>query len=240
VSWFRVDDRFYDHPKVLAAGNAAVGLWTRCGTWSSDHLTDGRIPYDVARLKGNKREIDGLLRSTLWVDNGTEYIMPDYLEFNPSSESVKARRAADAERQQRGRMSRRDTDRTSAVTPDGIRASPTPTRPDPLVTDTQQPPVCTDGRVGEILDRYAHIAVERGHDVKDPDAYARKARRSCQGNPDLLRWLDLFPTAPADAIAGWLHGDKGSMAYYPRADELADAADGPEDAEVIPLRREPA
>ena len=37
----------------------------------------------------------------------------------------------------------------------------------------------------------------------------------------LDRWLELFPTAPPDAVAAWLHGDKGSMRYYERADELA-------------------
>ena len=45
--WFKVDDRFHHHPKAIAAGPAAIGLWTIAGSWSVDNLTDGFIPNHV-------------------------------------------------------------------------------------------------------------------------------------------------------------------------------------------------
>jgi len=49
VTWFKVDDSFDDHPKVIAlledrSGPQALALWLCCGAWSARHLTDGFIP----------------------------------------------------------------------------------------------------------------------------------------------------------------------------------------------------
>jgi|SRR5580765_3277253 len=103
MPWFRIEDNFHQHPKVTAAGNAAVGLWVRCGTYSSSYLTDGHIPATVARQLGSRREIDTLLSTRLWVENGDGFLMPDYLEYNPSAKQVRAERAAARERQAKRR-----------------------------------------------------------------------------------------------------------------------------------------
>ncbi|STD70923.1 Uncharacterised protein [Corynebacterium ulcerans] len=34
MTWFKVDDGFYDHPKFLDVPNAAVGLWVKAGAWA--------------------------------------------------------------------------------------------------------------------------------------------------------------------------------------------------------------
>ena len=57
MPWFRLEDSFHANPKVKHAGNPAVGLWVRCGTWSSAYLTDGHIPFGVARDFGSRREM---------------------------------------------------------------------------------------------------------------------------------------------------------------------------------------
>jgi hypothetical protein len=44
MTWFKIDDSFYDHPKVFDAPDCAVALWTRAGTWSARNLTDGFVP----------------------------------------------------------------------------------------------------------------------------------------------------------------------------------------------------
>ena len=54
MPWFTVDDSFYDNPKVRRAGNAAAGLWLRCGTYSARYLLDGRIPADIAATFGRR------------------------------------------------------------------------------------------------------------------------------------------------------------------------------------------
>lgn len=67
MPWFKVDDGLPDHPKVLLAGNAAMGLWVRAGAWSMKHLTDGFIPEAFVRLLGTAKEARALVTAGLWV-----------------------------------------------------------------------------------------------------------------------------------------------------------------------------
>jgi len=101
--WLKLDDHFGNHPKVNKAGNAATGLWVRCATYSAQYLTDGHIPIEIARQMGSTREINALLAAGLWVQNGDGYVIPDYLEFNPSRAQVEADREAARERMDRRR-----------------------------------------------------------------------------------------------------------------------------------------
>lgn len=103
MPWFRLEDSFYDNPKVRRAGNAAVGLWVRCATYSARQLTDGRIPAYVVREMGKPTEIAAATRSGLWLPDDEEYVMPDYLEYNPSASHIKQRRKRDAERKREER-----------------------------------------------------------------------------------------------------------------------------------------
>ncbi len=103
MPWFRIDDTFADHPKVTSAGNAAVGLWVRCGTYSARFLTDGLVPGQVVRQYGNGREIERLVASRLWVPADDGYLMPDFLDYNPSAEAVKLARKRDAEKKRKQR-----------------------------------------------------------------------------------------------------------------------------------------
>ena len=66
----------------------------------------------------------------------------------------------------------------------------------------------------------------------------RASKTRILADPDLARLADMFPTAPADVIANALHGEKGALAYWPRADEL-EPHDGP-DADIIPMNRSTA
>jgi hypothetical protein len=107
MPWFRLEDSFANNPKVTKAGNAATGLWVRCGTYSAQYLTDGHIPHDVARGYGRHREIDALLDAEMWIENGTGFLIPDYLEYNPSKKQVLAERAAARDRMTRRRRNSR-------------------------------------------------------------------------------------------------------------------------------------
>lgn len=106
MPWFRLDDGFHNHPKVRAAGNAAIGLWVRCATYSSHYLTDGHIDTGIAHDIGNQREIDRLLSSGLWVANGTGFVIPDYLDYNPSAKQVQLERERARERAAKSRANR--------------------------------------------------------------------------------------------------------------------------------------
>lgn len=109
MPWFRLEDSFHSHPKVIAAGNEAIGLYVRCGTYAAQHLTDGFIPEHVALLYGTPELADTLVRTKLWRRTRGGWRMPDYLDYNPSADKVGQEREARAERQRRWReKSRRD------------------------------------------------------------------------------------------------------------------------------------
>lgn len=138
------------HAKALRAGNAALGLWLRCGSYAAQHLTDGFIPHEVAALYGPASQRKKLVEVGMWDVAPSGYQMHDFGEYNPTSEQVRAERWASAERQRRGRQkaaaeraTHRDGDppggdrhgvTADEVTDDSHQASrvsrPDPTRPD--------------------------------------------------------------------------------------------------------------
>ena len=75
MSWFRLDDKFHSNQKVIAARNAAVGLYVRCGTWSADQGTEGRIPSHVALMFGTKAEIARVSAAGLWQPTDYGYLI---------------------------------------------------------------------------------------------------------------------------------------------------------------------
>lgn len=111
MAWFKLDDGFHHHPKVHKAGNAAVGLWVRCGTYSSHYLTDGYVDNGIAHDLGTQREIDRLIDTGMWVCNGSGFIIPDYLDYNPSAEQIQSERDLDRERKRAGGLARARTAR---------------------------------------------------------------------------------------------------------------------------------
>ena len=52
MSWSKLCDTMAFHPKVLAAGNEAIGAWARMLSWCSQHALDGRVPREVQRSVG--------------------------------------------------------------------------------------------------------------------------------------------------------------------------------------------
>jgi hypothetical protein len=112
VTWFRIDDQFHSHPKTLRAGNSAIGLWVRCGSYSAQHLTDGHIPADLVAIYGSVAQTTRLVAAGLWIPEDGGWKMHDFSFYNPTSDRVLAERKNTAERQRRARQtaqSRRDS-----------------------------------------------------------------------------------------------------------------------------------
>ena len=137
--WFKVDDNLAFHPKVLRAGNAAMGLWVRAGSWSAQQLTDGVIPDSILLSLGTVKQAQALVAAGLWDRAAGAW---SFHEWNadgrqPTRAKVEAERAAAAERQRKHRedkgSSRRDNTVTTGVTNAEVTGgvTPTPTRPDP-------------------------------------------------------------------------------------------------------------
>lgn len=92
MPWFRLDDSFDTHPKVLMAGNEAVGLYIRCGTYAARNLTDGFVGQEIVLLYGSDSLAATLVRVGLWHRARGGWTIHDYLDYNPSREQVLAKR----------------------------------------------------------------------------------------------------------------------------------------------------
>ena len=113
MPWFRVDDTLPLHPKVLAAGNGAMGLWVRAGAWCMQHLQDGFVPEQIARQLGTRAEIKRLCDAGLWIAKGDGYEFHEWSQRQPSRAKLMAEREATAARVKRWRERRQNNDGTA-------------------------------------------------------------------------------------------------------------------------------
>lgn len=143
ITWFKVDDGFWSHPKTATLSDAAVVLWVRAGSYSSQHLTDGVIARPVLRLVGTAEAAAELVAAGLWLEHPDGWEFHDWGEYQETSETVKKRREDARDRQARAREraanKRRESPSVSRVTDDvtnGV-SSLYPTRPDPTPTSNE-------------------------------------------------------------------------------------------------------
>lgn len=137
MPWFKVDDGLATHPKVLEAGNPAMGLWVRAGAWCAQQLTDGFVSTTALRVLGTEQEAGRLVEVGLWdeVEGGWQFHQWD--ERQPTKGDVEERRAKNAARLRawRERQEQKGSGVTNSVTErvsSNVRnAAPDPTRPDP-------------------------------------------------------------------------------------------------------------
>ena len=92
MAWVKLDDTFPEHPKVLAAGPLAGWLHVCAIAYCNRNLTDGHVPGAVARrladVPSPQRHIDALVDQGLWLEDGPDYLLHDYLEYQPSKAKV--------------------------------------------------------------------------------------------------------------------------------------------------------
>ncbi|WP_157116938.1 hypothetical protein [Nocardia vaccinii] len=172
-----MDDSFYDHPKVLDAGVAAIGLWTLAGAYCARHLTDGVITdRQIRAIGGTRKQAAKLVEVGLWScddasPNARRYFFNDWSEYQPSRADVTTRRRDDAERKReaRAKKAREQQKRENVrpdVQPDGAQTRPDvsddrplyPTRPDPYI-GADAP---TSGPVLDVANDRAHSRGDEG------------------------------------------------------------------------------
>lgn len=107
MPWFRVDDGFWSHPKVVELSPEAVSLWVRGGAYAAQHLTNGQITTGALRMLGGAREAaDELVLAGLWAQDGSSaWRFHDWATYQPTREQVEADRekAREKKRAQRAR-----------------------------------------------------------------------------------------------------------------------------------------
>lgn len=134
MPWFKVDDALAFHIKALAAGNQALGLWVRAGSWSMQQLSDGFVPASmVTALGGGHKDAKALMQAGLWhqVDGGFQF--HDWAEYQPTRAEVSAERQASRERVRKHRAKKAGNGERNGDS-NGVTNSvstPAPSRPVP-------------------------------------------------------------------------------------------------------------
>jgi hypothetical protein len=145
VTWFKVGDTFPYDPRVVAAGNAAAGLWARAGAWSAWQLSDGFVPDLVLKTMGKPSEIRALIDAGLWHKEAGGIRFDDWFADQPSAAEVRDKQAKRAEAGRKGGhssgVSRRSKAEANAEA-SASRSVRTETNPDPTrPVKEEEPPL---------------------------------------------------------------------------------------------------
>lgn len=204
MPWLAVDDGSHCHPKVLQSGNAAWGLFIRCAAYCADQLTDGFVPKQIVRAYGSTAEIKRLAEIGLWEARDDGYMIPDYLDFNPSKVKVLAERARGARRQQEWRDRHVTNDVRNAVTNGVTNTAPSP--PLPLVNCFTESSVVTDAGATDDDDRFlmtidllVDAKEQRNPPTRNPEQWRRVTRANtiAEDGVRVKALLDAYNGSPA-------------------------------------------
>ena len=169
VAWVRLDDSFSEHPKLARAGPLGMAMQIAALCYANRNLTDGFVPRAVAPLllnfdglyiafpesaspEGQEEPLavswqavaESLVRAGLWEEEKGGYRIHDYLEYQPSRESVMRAREGSARRAREFRARRRQEDASGdegGASPEGprCRASGVPSAEAGVVADSEEP-----------------------------------------------------------------------------------------------------
>lgn len=115
MGWFKVDDQLAHHRKVMAAGNGAMGLWVRAGSWlrrpgNARKGLPGVLLLDEARTMGTAAEVKRLIDAGLWhrttLDGRKAVRFHDWPDHQPDDDELGDKRTVWAERKKRQRHHR--------------------------------------------------------------------------------------------------------------------------------------
>lgn len=134
MTWAKLDDQFPTHPKVMRAGPEAAWLFVAGLCYCARHLTDGLLPkcavVTLVSVRNVQRLVAKLVDVGLWEDVGDDYLVHDYLEYNPSRADVEGVRDSANVRMNAARSSE---ERSREQTEEGS-SEVHPSRPRPLLT----------------------------------------------------------------------------------------------------------
>lgn len=138
MTWFKVDDQYYDHPKTRELSFAARGLWVTIGSYCAKHLTDGQVSRASLRgLQAPLKLVRELISARVLLEHGTKnargwhefYSMNDWKDYQPTRKQVEDGRRNARERKAKSRSGPPSV--TQDVTRDSGESGISLTRPDP-------------------------------------------------------------------------------------------------------------
>ena len=225
MTWFKIDDGFHSHPKILTVGNAAAGLFVRLGSYCSQHSTDGVVPAMLAKAYGTRGELQRLVACGLVVGHPDGWVIPDFLEYNPSAAETAAKRQVRADAGRRGGLASGRA-RQANEEPNGeanasargeAELNPVPSRPDPntltsssVLTAVPDPPV-DDDDYEKALDIVVAAKVA-GYRMAKPNAYKHATRLNTHLEDGEVMRRMLKDGTPVEQVALFVLGHGASTA----------------------------
>ncbi len=106
MSWARVDDGLFEHPKFADLSDRAKLLFITSLVYGNKHLTDGEIPPSGLRLvkawaNATKSHVDELVAVGLWHLTIGGHVVHDWADYNVPAAKAKAHQWAARERMRR-------------------------------------------------------------------------------------------------------------------------------------------
>jgi hypothetical protein len=93
MTWFRIDDHFWSHPKTLDLSGDAIALWVRAGSYSGCHLTDGFVAESILPMLQGDHDVAGeLCRAGLWKKVKGGYAFHQWFDYQDTKDVVEHRR----------------------------------------------------------------------------------------------------------------------------------------------------
>ena len=142
MSWFKLDDGFFHHPKVVQAGRDARDLWLAAGCYCAKELTDGVIPTSCLPLLAAEAQVSDptalaarLVTLGLLEERDDGFLIHDYLAYNPSRAKVLAARERNARRLAEWRAAKRSGNVISNGVTSTVSNTPSNALPVPLPHD---------------------------------------------------------------------------------------------------------
>jgi hypothetical protein len=247
LTWVKLDDGFYRHPKARAAGKDGRALFLAACCWSASNLTDGHIPDTaipmlLADAQVRYKTVTTLEVVGLFCRNGDGWNINDYLTYNESRDQVLKRRArwrsykdstldstAESPLDSIAEDGGKD-EHSTAESPRNLRAPvPVPVLkhpPGPVSSrERARDPAGRVGvlneRAGLVLQACLDVELEQRHgEIRKPTAWRTRMteRRWQQYAPDIERLTALYPTTDARKLAVVIvTGDKTALRYEERA-----------------------
>ena len=114
---FRVDDALHSHPKAQRAGDEALGMWARAGSFCMAYLTDGFVPdWWVRQQPKGMAKAKRLIAAGLW-HGDAEHEGEHGFQFNefvgPGRQDSRAQIEADREKWRKKKQRQRDSTQDS-------------------------------------------------------------------------------------------------------------------------------
>lgn len=213
---FRVDDALHSHPKAQRAGDEALGMWARAGSFCMAYLTDGFVPeWWVRQQPRGMAKAKRLIAAGLW-HGGAEKAGEQGFMFHefvgPGRQDSRAQIESDREKWRKKKQRQRESEQQSlwespevspGDDPGESRVLPNPTQPiENSPTEEHSPNVGGDERG---LSQPVHPTASRLVATVIPDRIPATVRTGLRIQASqLINGDGIDPDIVADALRRWL------------------------------------